>query len=170
MLSCVLHKCLCSYPVFLHLSFICCFVLTASLLWTDSVQVCILLHCIDELLVVCIIVSEAMYWHLFSKLLPEICAQVLYLPLRQNIPDDTFLKQSMSNASFSMLLYIFSAAYMLILARMTDLNMLLLDASCLWQLIPYLVCSRLAPNSTPDASVSRYGDFISSLNFMHLLL
>ena len=37
---CVLHQCLCSYLVFHHLCFPCGFVSTASLLWTDLVQVC----------------------------------------------------------------------------------------------------------------------------------
>ena len=59
LLSCILHLCSCSYPIFLHVYFLCSFVLRASLLWT--VQICLLfLTCVDELWVLCIVVSETM--------------------------------------------------------------------------------------------------------------
>ena len=50
---CVL--CLCSYLTFLHLCFLCGFVLIATLLWTDPVQVCFLI------LTICWRILSSMY-------------------------------------------------------------------------------------------------------------
>ena len=53
----------------------------------------------------------------------------------------------------------------LLLANVIGLSMLLYCAMSLGQLVPFLVCSRLAP--TPYASVSKYSGLASSQNFMH---
>ena len=55
----------------------------------------------------------------------------------------------MPNASLSMLLYLFSAADMLLLAKVIGLRMLLSGASSLGQLIPPLISSRPTPSPTP---------------------
>ena len=57
LLPCQLHKCLIPSLVLHHLCFICGFVLAASLLWMDLVQVCILyLFCIGEFWVICVVI------------------------------------------------------------------------------------------------------------------
>ena len=48
------------------------------------------------------------------------------------------------------------------------LTMLLSGAMFFGQPVPFLVCSRLAPSPTTDASVSYYSGYAASLNFMHV--
>ena len=53
-----------------HLCFLCGFLLIASLLWTDLVQICILfLLCIVEFCEVCIVFFEIMWLHFWRLLL-----------------------------------------------------------------------------------------------------
>ena len=74
---------------------------------------------------------------------------------------------SIPSASLFMLLYIFSAVDILLLANMMGLNMLFSGAVSLGQLVPLLVCSKPAPSPTWDGLVSRYSSLFSSNNFMH---
>ena len=73
----------------------------------------------------------------------------------------------MISASLPIMLYLFSASVRLLLANAMGLSMLLSGPSSLGQLVLFLVCINAAPSPTPDASVSMYGGFISSKNFIH---
>ena len=48
----------------------------------------------------------------------------------------------------------------LLLTNVMGLSMLLSGAVSLGQLLPFCVCTRLAPSPTPDASVSRYSGLV----------
>ena len=50
----------------------------------------------------------------------------------------------------------------LLLTNTMGLSMLLSGVLSLGTLVPLLVCSKLAPSSTPDALVSRYNGLVSS--------
>ena len=61
----------------------------------------------------------------------------------------------MSNASLSVLLYLFSALDRLLLAKVMSLS-ILSGVMSLGQLLLFLFCIRLAPTPTPDVSISKY--------------
>ena len=56
----------------------------------------------------------------------------------------------------------FSRADRLLLAQVIGLRMLLLDASSLGELLPFLLCSRPAPSPTLNTSVCKCNGFVSS--------
>ena len=66
------------------------------------------------------------------------------------------------NTSLSILLYLFSPLDRLLLANDMGHSILLSGALSLGQLVPFLVCSKLAVISTPDTSVSKYNGLVSS--------
>ena len=89
---CVLHQYLFSCLVFCELCLSCGFVLTASLLWTNLVQVCrLFLLCIDDFWVGCIVISVTVWLHSSWRLFPEVYGWWLYLPLWQSSNDEIFL-------------------------------------------------------------------------------
>ena len=61
----------------------------------------------------------------------------------------------------SILLYLFLVLNGLLLANALGHSMLLSGAMSPGDLLPFLVCSKLAPSPTPDASVSKYSGLVS---------
>ena len=111
--------------------------------------------------------SSTVWLHPSWRLLPEIYGWWLHLPLWQSSNDVISVKHVVC----LMLLFLFSCICFsvvdkLLLAKLIGLRLLLSGPSSLGQLVPSLVCSGPAPNPTPDASVSNWGVFISSENFM----
>ena len=68
----------------------------------------------------------------------------------------------MPTASLLILGYLFLALDRLLHANAMGHSMLLSFAMSLGQLLPFLVCSKLAPKPTSDASVSMYSGLVSS--------
>ena len=80
----------------------------------------------------------------------------------------------MPNACLSILPYVFLVLDRHLLANAIGHSMLLSGAMSLGQLLPFLVCSKLAPSPTPEALVSKYISIVAwichKISCMHLLL